>query len=64
MFTDDPVRDAERHYERLDKQVDERPRCSDCDKPIQQETAFYINGELICESCMEAYRVHVEDYME
>ena len=64
MFTDDPIRDAERFFEKQDKQLEELPRCADCDKPIQTEKAYYINGDFICEHCIEAYHVNVEDYIE
>lgn len=45
------------------KELDKLPVCADCDQPIQDGTAFYINGEFICESCMEVYRVYTEDYI-
>lgn len=44
--------------------MDQLPECADCGHPIQDETAFYINGEFICENCMESYRVNVEDYIK
>ena len=33
-----------------------RPLCVECDKTISDDTAFYIDGEYICEACMESYR--------
>lgn len=36
-----------------------RPLCAECDKPISDDTAFYIDGDYICESCMETYRREV-----
>lgn len=36
-----------------------RPVCADCGEEIQDETAFCIDGDLICESCINAYRVEV-----
>lgn len=35
------------------------PVCVDCDRPIMDETARYINGEWICDGCLEGYRREV-----
>lgn len=32
------------------------PLCSECEKPIEDEFCFVINGEPICEECMEQYK--------
>lgn len=42
--------------------LERRPECADCGKHIQDDTAFCIDGEWICEGCMSAYLVNVEDY--
>lgn len=39
--------------------VGEVPVCTDCDHPIQDEEAYYINRERICETCMDSYRREV-----
>ena len=36
-----------------------RPICADCDEPIQDAEAYYINGEWICENCMDSYKREV-----
>ncbi len=41
-----------------------RPICDDCEKPVQDETFYLINGECICPSCMENYKKWTEDYAE
>lgn len=41
-----------------------RPVCSECDQHIQDEEAFYINGEWICEKCMDNYKRFVDDFCE
>lgn len=46
------------------KWLDSLPECADCGHPIQTETGFYINGEFLCEDCIEAYRVNIGDYIE
>ena len=57
--TDDPLLDFDRWDTYQTKQLEDLPVCADCDEPIQDETAFYINGEWICENCMDSYRREV-----
>lgn len=59
FYTDDPIRDAERHQAAQDRQLAQLPVCADCDHPIQDETAYYINGEWICRDCMSTYEREV-----
>ena len=39
--------------------IKEVPVCTDCDRPIQQEDAVYINGEWLCDGCLSTYRREV-----
>lgn len=40
------------------------PKCERCGKPIQDETYFYIDGEILCEKCMtDEYGRSTEDYL-
>lgn len=49
---------------RQQRELDERPACSICENPIQDDKCYNINGELICASCMdEHFSVNTEDYM-
>ena len=57
MYSDDPLMDFERWDAEQYDELKERPRCSQCDEPIQEDSAFRINDELICEECMEQFRV-------
>ena len=61
--TDDPISDFNRHQEDMDRQLEERPRCSQCDEPIQEDFCFEINGEAICIGCMENFRKYTTDLM-
>lgn len=63
-YSDDPVRDFERYDAEQNRRIEQRPHCADCGEAIQDETAYYINGEFICKTCMDAYLVNVEDYTE
>ena len=62
MFTrtDDPIADFNRYEAEQEKKLSQLPRCSQCDNYIQEETAYYIEGEWICEDCMSEYRRVVE----
>ena len=53
--------DREREHEAW---LSRRPVCADCGEHIQEENAYYINGEWICENCMSTYFVNVGDYIE
>ena len=60
MFcTDDPIRDFEKHDAEQNRWLEKMPVCADCGEHIQDETAFYINGEWICKSCMDSYEREV-----
>ena len=49
-------------YDREQCQAAERlSRCSECDEPITTEMAYYINGEWICEECMEQYHIYLPE---
>ena len=65
FYTDDPVADFERYDAEQEAMLDKLPRCSECDEPIQGETCYEINGELICEECLENnHKKWVEDFIE
>ena len=65
FYSDDPVRDAERHYAEQDRQLEKRPVCSECGEPVQHDFFFLINDEVICPDCLVSnYRKEVEDYIE
>lgn len=59
FYTDDPARDFANWDAEQQRELDRLPECADCGHPIQDETAFYINGEWICEDCMDSYRREV-----
>ena len=58
-WTDDPLADFDRWDAEQNRQLEERPVCADCDEHIQDETAYYINGEWICKNCMSSYEREV-----
>ena len=46
----------EMHMAEQERELDRLPRCSECLEPIQDECAYYINDEWICERCMDEHR--------
>ena len=60
----DPVRDIERDYEGKERKLAQRPRCAECGERIQDEYAYEIDNELICEECLDRYyKKNVDDMM-
>ncbi len=55
MYTDDPLRDFVRWDAEQERRLQMLPECADCGEHIQEETAYYINGEWICKDCMDSY---------
>lgn len=55
-FTDDPLEGYAEETEELEGIVEMLPICSECEKPIEDVYCFVINGEPICEECMEQYK--------
>jgi len=50
---------------RTQRRLAERPVCSNCEEHIQDQKAYYINGEWICKECMERdFEKDVDDYCE
>jgi formylmethanofuran dehydrogenase subunit E len=59
FYSDNPVLDFEEFDAEQNRQLEELPVCADCDEHIQDEVAYYINGEWICKDCMSAYEREV-----
>lgn len=58
-YSDNPLADFDAWDAEQNDWLERRPVCADCENPIQDETAFYINGEWICRDCMSAYEREV-----
>lgn len=50
----------EMHERERQKALERLPVCSECGEPITDEYCYKIGGKLICESCLDEYRVDVE----
>ena len=65
LYSDDPVRDFERHDREQAKRLAQLPVCSVCDEPIQDEELYLINGEFVCPACLDRdFKKRTEDYVE
>lgn len=65
-YSDDPVKDFERHDRQQERQLEQLPVCEEakCGKHIQDEHLFCIDGEILCEDCMiRRYRKNTEDFI-
>ena len=63
MWTDDPVKDFERHDAEQQKWLKKRPKCAWCDEHIQEESAIYFEGEneWMCDSCADSMRRYIDE---
>lgn len=63
MWTDDPIKDFERHDAEQVKWPKKRPKCAWCDEHIQEESAIYFsNGdEWLCDSCADSMRRYIDE---
>lgn len=62
--TDNPEADFASYDAEQQAQMNRLPRCGECDECIQSETCYRIDGELICEECIEKHKVYVDDLIE
>lgn len=65
FYTNDPVSDYDYYSIQQEKQLEKLPVCRECGEHIQDEYAYRINDEYICNECMEDFRVEIllEDYL-
>lgn len=65
MFrTDDPLDDFRRKDAQESAWLQRRPVCDYCHEPIQDDFLYDINGEFICENCLDRFfRKDTEDFI-
>lgn len=60
-WTDNPLADFNRHDAEQQEWLESRPKCSCCEEPIQDDYLYEIDGEYICEDCLNSeYRKRVD----
>lgn len=60
-WTDDPVADAAAYTEEQDRRLARRPVCKCCGEHIQDDWAYYFDGDWICEDCMDDFRAYIDE---
>jgi formylmethanofuran dehydrogenase subunit E len=65
IYTDDPAADYDRYDAEQQAKLDKLPKCDYCDNPIQDDYCYEINGDVLCEECLNNhFRKWVEDYVD
>ena len=64
QYTDDPAADYDAFCRQQDLDAARLPVCCECDSRIEEEFCYEINGEVLCETCMEQYKRFTADLME
>lgn len=54
----------EMHERERQRALKRLPVCSECGEPITDEFCYKINGNLICEACIDECRVEVEQEIQ
>lgn len=62
-YTDDPERDFRRWDAEQEALRQLLPRCAECNSLIEDEECFNINGEPVCEDCIERFKVPTTYFM-
>ena len=56
FYTDDPIRDFERHDAELQRKIDRSPKCEHCGEHVYGEDYYYeINDDVVCFYCLRDY---------
>lgn len=62
MWTDDPVRDADRYFAEQERRLSMRPVCRFCGEHIQDGYAYEIpKVGTVCEQCIYDCKFYIND---
>ena len=64
IWTDNPVRDAERYFAEQEEELQGLPECDMCGQPIQGPHVYEIFGQRLCDDCITSCRWDIDEYME
>lgn len=56
FYSDDPIKDFERHDAEMAKYWAKRPACDCCGEKIAEEFYYEIEDVKLCEDCIERFR--------
>ncbi len=54
----------DRYEAEREKELEKLPECCYCGEHIQQDYAYCINDEWICDDCIDFFRKSVESFIE
>ena len=64
-WTDDPVRDAERHDAEQERILQQLPVCCECGEAILSDECYEFDDGLICPDCLkDNHKKWTDDYIE
>lgn len=49
-----PIADFYKHDAEQSDWLTSRPKCCDCEEPVQDDFYFEVGGEVYCEDCLNA----------
>lgn len=52
-YSDDPLMDFDRYDREQAKRLAELPVCDYCNEPVQDDHYYLINGDNVCQDCLE-----------
>ena len=63
-WTDDPIADYNRYCAEEERQMAKLPKCGCCGYRVTDETYYDIDGEILCEECLnDKYLKYTDNYM-
>lgn len=64
-ITDDPLRDFDTWEREREAELKRLPKCGKCENPIQDDFYYDIDGDILCEDCLnDLYKHPVEMYFD
>ena len=55
MWTDDPVRDWDRHCEEQERELQRYPKCCKCGERLTEDYIYCIEDEYYCDRCLNKH---------
>ena len=59
MYSDDPIADFNAYDQECENWLASRPKCDWCGEHIQDDFAFEIGDDLVCDECIYACRTEI-----
>ena len=57
----DPITDFENYDAEKERQLLMRPKCVICNRHIQDDYCYSIQGTAVCEACIKEFRVSLDE---